>query len=75
MQPLMAETLVFGVGTDYTIFLISRFREEVSGGADWHHASRDTVKRIGAVITASASTVIVGMGAMAFGNFEMHFGI
>lgn len=63
--------LVFGVGTDYAIFLISRFREEVSGGVDWHDASRDTVRRIGAVISASAATVIVGLGAMAFGQFEM----
>ena len=63
--------MVFGVGTDYAIFLISRFREEVSGGADWHDASRDTVRRIGAVISASAATVIVGLGAMAFGDFEM----
>ncbi|HEY5628057.1 MAG TPA: MMPL family transporter, partial [Candidatus Limnocylindrales bacterium] len=63
--------MVFGVGTDYAIFLISRFREEVSGGVDWHDASRDTVRRIGAVISASAATVIVGLGAMAFGEFEM----
>ncbi|MBI3748642.1 MAG: MMPL family transporter [Chloroflexi bacterium] len=62
--------LVFGVGTDYTIFLISRYREEVSKG-DWHAASRMTVKRIGAVITASAATVIVGLGSMAFGEFGM----
>ena len=63
--------MVFGVGTDYAIFLISRFREEVSGGVDWHDASRTTVRRIGAVISASAATVIVGLGAMAFGQFEM----
>ncbi|MGC8635098.1 MAG: MMPL family transporter [Candidatus Limnocylindrales bacterium] len=62
--------LVFGVGTDYTIFLISRFREEVSRG-DWHAASQATVQRIGAVITASAATVIVGLGSMAFGQFQM----
>jgi RND superfamily putative drug exporter len=62
--------LVFGVGTDYTIFLISRFREEVSKG-DWQAASQATVKRIGAVITASAATVIVGLGSMAFGEFGM----
>jgi RND superfamily putative drug exporter len=62
--------LVFGVGTDYTIFLISRFREEVSRG-DWHAASQATVGRIGAVITASAATVIVGLGSMAFGQFQM----
>jgi hypothetical protein len=62
--------LVFGVGTDYTIFLISRFREEVGKG-NWQAASQTTVKRIGAVITASAATVIVGLGSMAFGEFGM----
>ncbi len=63
--------MVFGVGTDYAIFLISRYREEVSGGGDWHDAARKTVKRIGAVISASAATVIVGMASMAFGDFKM----
>ena len=62
--------LVFGVGTDYAIFLISRFREEVSHD-NWHHASRTTVRRIGAVISASAATVIVGLGSMAFAQFGM----
>jgi RND superfamily putative drug exporter len=62
--------LIFGVGTDYAIFLISRFREEVAKG-DWHDAARTTVGRIGAVISASAATVIVGLGAMAFGDFGM----
>ena len=43
------------------------------GGAqgDWHEAVRETVKRIGAVISASAATVIVGLAAMAFADFEM----
>jgi RND superfamily putative drug exporter len=63
--------MVFGVGTDYAIFLISRYREEVSGGGDWHDAARTTVRRIGAVITASAGTVIVGMLAMGVGDFKM----
>ncbi|HEX8940851.1 MAG TPA: MMPL family transporter [Candidatus Limnocylindrales bacterium] len=62
--------LVFGVGTDYTIFLISRFREEL-GRADPEHAVPLTVGRIGAVITASAATVVVGLGSMAFGSFGM----
>ena len=63
--------MVFGVGTDYAIFLISRYREEVSSGGDWHDAARTTVRRIGAVITASAGTVIVGMLAMGVGDFKM----
>jgi putative drug exporter of the RND superfamily len=62
--------LIFGVGTDYAIFLISRFREEVAKG-DWHDAARTTVGRIGAVISASAATVMVGLGSMAVGDFGM----
>ena len=63
--------LVFGVGTDYTIFLISRFREEVSGGTPWDDAVGRTVRRIGAVITASAATVVIGLGSMVVGQFVM----
>ncbi|MEI7743541.1 MAG: MMPL family transporter, partial [Chloroflexota bacterium] len=63
--------MVFGVGTDYAIFLISRYREEVSHDGNWHDAAKVTVKRIGAVITASAGTVIVGMVAMGVGDFKM----
>lgn len=62
--------LVFGVGTDYTIFLISRFREEV-GGVPWAAAVGATVRRIGAVIAASAATVAIGLGSMAAGQFGM----
>ena len=51
--------LVFGVGTDYSIFLVSRFREEL-GRNNNDDAVRMTGSRIGAVIAASAATVIVG---------------
>ena len=62
--------LVFGVGTDYTIFLVSRFREEVAG-TSWDAAVTKTVSRIGAVITASAATVVIGLGSMVAGQFKM----
>ncbi len=62
--------LVFGAGTDYTIFLISRFREEL-GHEAWPEAAQESVARIGAVITASAATVIVGLSSMAVGRFGM----
>ena len=66
----MLVVLVFGVGTDYSIFLISRFREEL-GRADWRQAGAATVGRIGAVITASAATVVVGLGSMAVARFGL----
>jgi RND superfamily putative drug exporter len=70
--------LVFGVGTDYTIFLISRYREELGragtgarDGAGRAAAAQASVGRIGAVITASAATVVVGLGSMAIARFGM----
>ena len=62
--------MVFGVGTDYTIFLISRFREEL-GRHSADVAVQVTVSRIGAVITASAATVIVGLASMVAARFGM----
>ena len=62
--------LVFGVGTDYTIFLVSRFREEL-GRNSQADAVRVTVSRMGAVIAASAATVIVGLSSMVVASFGM----
>jgi RND superfamily putative drug exporter len=62
--------LAFGVGTDYSIFLVSRFREEL-GRNSYSDAVRVTVSRIGAVIAASAATVIVGLTSMIVASFGM----
>jgi RND superfamily putative drug exporter len=62
--------LAFGVGTDYTIFLLSRFREEL-GRHPHDEAVRVTVSRIGAVIAASAATVVVGLTSMVAARFGM----
>ena len=62
--------LVFGVGTDYAIFVLSRYREEL-GRVARDIAAVVTVGRIGAVITASAATVMVGLSSMAAASFGM----
>lgn len=65
--------LIFGVGTDYALFLISRYREEIARRP--HHdreaADRETVVKIGPVLTASATTVIIGTLGMMVARFEM----
>ena len=62
--------LVFGAGTDYSLFFISRFREELA-----HHSAYDaavrSVQRIGAVISASAITTMVGLSALGFARFGL----
>jgi len=60
--------LIFGVGTDYSIFLISRVREELAHD-EWAGATQRAVGRIGGVITASAATVVVGLSSMAIARF------
>ncbi len=63
--------LIFGAGTDYALFIISRFREEVGKEKDRREATVHTVSRIGPVITASAGTVIIGLLGMMVASFGM----
>jgi RND superfamily putative drug exporter len=59
----LAETfmilMAFGAGTDYCLFVISRYREESRGGVDRAGLPR-ALKAVGPVITASAATVMLG---------------
>jgi putative drug exporter of the RND superfamily len=57
--------VLFGAGTDYCLFLISRFREEMTEAPTAAPAIRTTVRTIGETITSSAGTVIVGLALMA----------
>ena len=63
--------IIFGVGTDYCLFLLSRFREELGRRGTRDEAIVATVSAIGAVISASAATVIVALLFMATGKFVM----
>ena len=62
--------LVFGAGTDYSLFFISRFREELAHHSAYEAAVR-SVQRIGAVISASALTTMVGLSALGFARFGL----
>ena len=61
--------LAYGVGVDYTLFLISRYREELSAGADPRQATVTTISKVGSAIAAHAATGIFGIGMMAFASF------
>jgi putative drug exporter of the RND superfamily len=53
--------LMFGVGTDYCLLLVSRYREELRTHEDKHDAMRRTVQRVGPAILASGLTVTLAM--------------
>jgi len=53
--------LMFGVGTDYCLLLVSRFREELHRTADRHEAMQRALRRAGPALLASGCTVISAM--------------
>jgi len=63
--------ILFGAGTDYCLFLISRFREEMADNGGSRPATERTVHRVGETITSSAGTVIVGFVSMIFAEMGL----
>jgi len=61
--------LVYGAGVDYCLFLVARYREELEGGLTIEDAVSGTLERVGAALTASAGTVVCGIGMMIFAEF------
>jgi putative drug exporter of the RND superfamily len=53
--------LMFGVGTDYSLLLVSRYREELRRIEDKHDAMQRAVRRAGPAILASGLTVSLAM--------------
>ncbi|MGW3730023.1 MMPL family transporter [Streptomyces sp. NPDC000851] len=62
--------LVFGVGTDYALLLIARYREELHRRTDRHEAMRIALGRSGPAILASAGTIAVGLACLAFADIN-----
>jgi putative drug exporter of the RND superfamily len=62
---------LFGIGTDYCLFMVSRFKEELFQN-ERQFAEELTIKRIGPVILASATTVIVALLCLGISRFGMN---
>ncbi|MCL2149894.1 MAG: MMPL family transporter [Dehalococcoidia bacterium] len=63
--------IVFGVGTDYCLFTVSRFREELRQRR-LDEARNHTLRHIGPVIAASAITVMVAFLSLGISDFGMY---
>lgn len=61
--------LSYGAGVDYCFFLIARYREELEKGKSSPVAIEHSLGRVGAALTASAGTVMCGIGMMVFAEF------
>tara|TARA_Y100000588_G_scaffold394638_1_gene516211 strand:+ start:3680 stop:5992 length:2313 start_codon:yes stop_codon:yes gene_type:complete len=56
--------LMFGVGTDFTLFIVSRYREELTKGFPTRQSMQTTMQNIGPAITSSAGTTFIAMLAL-----------
>lgn len=62
--------LIFGVGTDYALLLISRYREELRRHEDRHEAMAFALRKSSPAILASAGTVVLALLTMIFGELN-----
>jgi RND superfamily putative drug exporter len=65
--------VLFGIGTDYCILLISRFKEELThSGGDKTEAIVQTYRTAGRTVLFSGLAVLVGFSAIGFSTFMLY---
>jgi RND superfamily putative drug exporter len=64
--------LLLGAGTDYGLFLVFRFREELRSGCEPREAVVRALTRVGESIAASAGTVILALLTLLLAGFGLY---
>jgi putative drug exporter of the RND superfamily len=65
--------LLFGAGTDYCLFLVSKYRECLLSESDKFKALQSAIKHSGGAILVSALTVVLSLGTLLlahYGSFQ-----
>ena len=66
--------VIFGIGTDYVVFLVYRYRERLRKGEAPKEAMAASIAKVGEAITSSAFAVTVSLGALllsTLGSFRV----
>jgi RND superfamily putative drug exporter len=69
VSKVFAIVILYGAGTDYCLFLIGRYREELGEGHDLSGALSRSVEAVGGALSAGAATVMCGLGLMIVAEF------
>ncbi|WP_445491899.1 MMPL family transporter [Niallia sp. 03133] len=64
--------VLFGIGTDYCILLLSRFKEEFSHQENVVEAILETYKNAGRTVLFSGIAVMIGFAAIGFSQFKLY---
>src|SRR5512136_2436873 len=65
------ETVILAVGTDYSIFLVSRYRDEIHTGHEHQEAVRNAVIWAGESVATSGGAVLISFAALSLGSFPL----
>ena len=63
--------VLFGIGTDYILFLMFRYRERLRGGEDPKQAMVSAVTRVGEAISSAAGVVIAAFLALTLSTLSV----
>jgi uncharacterized membrane protein YdfJ with MMPL/SSD domain len=75
MSASIMTILLFGAGTDYTIFLISRYREELHSEHNHMLALRKAFAGVASAILSSAGTVIAALLTLLLGTLGLYYSL
>lgn len=64
--------VLFGIGTDYCILLLSRYKEELAAGHDTQTAILNTYRTAGKTLFFSGLAVFIGFAAIGFADFTIY---
>lgn len=64
--------VLFGIGTDYCILLINRFKEEIPNYETMNEAILNTIQHGGRTVFFSALTVLVGFSTIGLSTFNIY---
>jgi RND superfamily putative drug exporter len=67
-QPVLLFALAVGLSTDYSVFLLSRIKEQHDAGASNVEAVATGLERTGRIVTSAALLFCVAIGAFATGH-------
>lgn len=63
-EKVFTVVLLYGAGTDYALFWISRYREAIAAGEGQRQAIVSAMQSTGPAVAASAGTTIIGLATM-----------